>query len=67
MGDYNADPNPDKEKARILALQYNFYPLQKTNLDVWTISGSQAVYKFVQKARRSRLSILVNPVNVPSY
>lgn len=65
MGNYNADPNPDTDRIRQVALFFLLAPLPKLKVDQFSTLTDLKVYSLVQKIGSTRLHVLVDPALLP--
>ncbi len=65
MGTYNADPFPDTNRIRQVAIGFEFAPVPKLKVDQFSTTTSLKVYHLVQLIGSTNLSVLVDPALVP--
>lgn len=67
MGDYNADPAPQLNKARQVAFNFFLVPEADLKFDQFSTASGLKVYHFVKKIGSTNLSILVDPDQIPIF
>ena len=65
MGDYNADPDPDLDKIRMVGFGFGLFPLDNVKADQFSTLTTAKVYKFCRKIGTHRLRVQVNPDDIP--
>lgn len=65
MSDYGADANPELNKIRTVAFDYNFAPQDNLKVDQFSTATANKVYSIVRKIGSTRLKVLVDPTVVP--
>ena len=65
MGDYNADPNPDLDKIRMVAFGFTFAPQVNLKTDQFSTATAFKVYTLTKKIGSTRLRVLVDPSQIP--
>ncbi len=65
MGNYNADPDPDTDRIRQVAVFFLLTRFRDLKVDQFSTLTSQKVYSLVNKIGSTRLHVLVNPDEIP--
>lgn len=65
MGNYNADPDPDRNRIRQVAFGYELAPLANLKIDQFSTAGDNKVYHLVKQIGSTRIQCLVDPDVIP--
>lgn len=65
MGNYGADPIPDRNRIRQVAFGYLFAPEDQLKVDQFSTDSDNKVYALVKKIGTTRMKVLVDPTIIP--